>query len=63
MSKKSKKYPKLAKYNLSRADLANIFKYASENSFNSSSANKRILNAVEEIISYVENRILENLKR
>lgn len=54
---------KAKKYKLTNEILATYFKYASTNSFNSTSSRNRILKAVEKIIEHVENEIVDRINK
>lgn len=56
------KSTKRKKYGVNNEMIAQMFDYASTNSFNSSSAHNRIVDAVESLIEYIENQIVAKLK-
>lgn len=59
---KYKKVTNLKKYKLKHKDIADMFDYESENSFNNSTAKERILLGVEQLITYIENEIINRIK-
>lgn len=56
-------YNKLRKYKIKNKDIANIFGYSSENSFNNSKAKEDMISGIASIISIVEQYYISIIKK
>lgn len=59
----SMKSSKLSKYNLSLTQIAEMFGYSSVESFRNSSAYKKRIKSVEQVITHVEKEIIKRIER
>jgi hypothetical protein len=59
---RKKTISKLKKYNITNIMIANWLDYKDGMSFNNSSAKNRIINAIESIITYVEDDIVKRIE-